>query len=94
MNNRKNKSHRFGSHRFGYHKRNPVSALWTIIIIGVAMFVVLSGLYSEARAAAWFGSAQNISPVPDGAFDVYSADLDGDGDEDVLSASVNDNTIA
>jgi hypothetical protein len=36
----------------------------------------------------------DISTSADGADSVYAADLDGDGDIDVLSASYNDNTIA
>ncbi len=35
-----------------------------------------------------------ISTAADGARSVFAADLDGDGDNDVLSASWNDNKIA
>ncbi|MCX5868059.1 MAG: VCBS repeat-containing protein, partial [Proteobacteria bacterium] len=35
-----------------------------------------------------------ISTAADGAHSVYAADVDGDGDMDVLSASVNDDKIA
>ena len=35
-----------------------------------------------------------ISTALDGAFSVHATDLDGDGDQDVLSASVDDNKIA
>jgi hypothetical protein len=41
-------------------------------------------------AAQQFGGEQVISATADGAYSVYAADLDGDGDADVLSASVND----
>ena len=34
-----------------------------------------------------FGPYQDLSPSPAGAQSVYAADLDGDGDADVLSAS-------
>jgi hypothetical protein len=35
-----------------------------------------------------------ITTKAEGAYDVHAADLDGDGDPDVLSASFNDNKIA
>ncbi len=38
-------------------------------------------------------TARTISTDADGAWSVYAADVDGDGDMDVLSASPNDNTI-
>src|SRR5262249_12879643 len=38
--------------------------------------------------------ARTISSAADGARSVYAADLDGDGDMDVLSASINDSKIA
>jgi|GEM_PF-381614 len=41
-----------------------------------------------------FGSQQVISLAADKARSVYTADLDGDGDPDVLSASENDHKIA
>ena len=41
-----------------------------------------------------FGTKQIITTLADGAVSVYTADLDNDGDEDVLSASWADNKIA
>ncbi|MCP4262232.1 MAG: choice-of-anchor D domain-containing protein, partial [Planctomycetes bacterium] len=41
-----------------------------------------------------FGSQQIVSAVADEAFSVYACDLDGDGDNDILSASLNDDKIA
>ena len=38
--------------------------------------------------------ASTISSAADGAYEVYAADLDGDGDMDVLSASPYDDKIA
>ncbi len=39
-------------------------------------------------------TARDISITADGAYSVHAADMDGDGDVDVLSASFNDDTIA
>ncbi len=41
-----------------------------------------------------FGPQQIISTSADGAFSVFAADLDGDGDQDVISASRHDGKIA
>jgi hypothetical protein len=41
-----------------------------------------------------FGAQRVITTDADGAITVFSADLDGDGDMDVLSASKNDNKVA
>ncbi|KGE86810.1 FG-GAP-like repeat-containing protein, partial [Phaeodactylibacter xiamenensis] len=41
-----------------------------------------------------FGAQQVITTSADGASSVYAMDLDGDGDADVLSASLNDDKIA
>ncbi|MGQ0700311.1 MAG: FG-GAP-like repeat-containing protein, partial [Panacagrimonas sp.] len=44
--------------------------------------------------SAVFPAVRTISTAADGAYSVFSADLDGDGDEDVLSASAQDGEIA
>ncbi|MCP3981416.1 MAG: hypothetical protein GY716_19120 [bacterium] len=49
---------------------------------------------SAACAGNPFSSDRIITTGADGARFVYAADLDGDGDADVLSASYNDDTIA
>ena len=49
---------------------------------------------ASAPAAAQFGGQQVISTQTVGLKSVYSTDLDGDGDADVLSASMGDNKIA
>ena len=41
-----------------------------------------------------FGPQQVISTAADGAHSVFAADVDGDGDTDVLSASALDDKIA
>jgi len=50
--------------------------------------------YENTDGAGSFGSQQIISTAADGAWSVFAADVDGDGDLDVLSASAGDNKIA
>ena len=50
--------------------------------------------YENIDGAGTFGVQQIISNLADGAQSVFAADLDGDGDPDVLSASGNDDTVA
>ncbi|MGA1523840.1 MAG: FG-GAP repeat domain-containing protein [Planctomycetota bacterium] len=52
---------------------------------------VATGLVAQS---AFHGPPQVISSAALGAEGVYAADLDGDGDMDVLSASITDNKIA
>jgi hypothetical protein len=47
---------------------------------------------TAGNGSAW--TEHTISTVADGAISVYAADVDGDGDQDALSASYLDNTIA
>jgi PKD repeat protein len=49
---------------------------------------------TNSQAQTTFGPQQVISTNADAAFSVYAIDLDGDGDNDVLSASANDDKIA
>ena len=50
--------------------------------------------YESDGAADPSFTARNISTSADGAYSVYAADIDNDGDMDVLSASVMDDKIA
>jgi len=54
------------------------------------LLIILCTLNSQAQ----FNPEQVITTAADGAQFVYSADLDGDGDMDVLSASTGDDKIA
>jgi plastocyanin len=49
---------------------------------------------TNSQAQTSFGPQQIISTTADGAYSVYAIDLDGDGDNDVLSASSQDDKIA
>ena len=51
-------------------------------------------LDGEELGTGSFGAQQVISTLADVARSVFAADVDGDGDTDVLSASVNDDEIA
>jgi hypothetical protein len=50
--------------------------------------------YENLDGAGTFGPQRVISAIAAGAVSVFAADVDGDGDVDVLSASIGDNTIA
>ena len=50
--------------------------------------------YENTDGAGSFGTQHVISNLADGAFSVFAADVDGDGDTDVLSASQTDDEIA
>ena len=50
--------------------------------------------YENTDGLGTFGPQQVITTSVAGAMAVYTADLDGDGDVDVLSASLGDNKVA
>ncbi|MEC8252999.1 MAG: VCBS repeat-containing protein [Planctomycetota bacterium] len=50
--------------------------------------------YENTDGLGTFGAQQAISTSADGAHSVFAADVDGDGDVDVIAASPYDNTIA
>jgi len=51
-------------------------------------------VYENLDGAGNFGPQQTISTEADGAASVFAADVDGDGDPDVFSASTGDNKIS
>ena len=63
---------------------------------------ILSASFND-NTIAWYENDGNVNPTwtaadiatsADGAISVFAADMDGDGDMDILSASYGDNTIA
>jgi hypothetical protein len=50
--------------------------------------------YENTDGLGSFGPQQVITTATDATFGVFAADLDGDGDQDVLSASINDDKVA
>ena len=57
------------------------------ILVAVAVACMASGLVGQSGL---FGTQLASATSADSAFDVYAADLDGDGDADGLSASAGD----
>ncbi|MBC8486129.1 MAG: T9SS type A sorting domain-containing protein [Bacteroidetes bacterium] len=60
-----------------------------INVIIILVLLMLNTPFSQG-----FGPQQVIAPNADDPYCVYSVDIDGDGDNDILSASSNDNKIA
>ena len=60
----------------------------------LALAALLCVLAAAPATAQPFDPGVGINPNVDGPVSVYSADIDGDGDLDVLSASLGDDTIA
>ncbi|WP_436514593.1 FG-GAP-like repeat-containing protein [Ekhidna sp. To15] len=82
---------------------DAASSVYAADIDGDGDMDVLSASQTDDRIT-WFENDGNglnptftthdISTTANGAFDVYAADVDGDGDMDVLSASLGDDRIA
>ena len=70
--------------------RRPLALAIRAALLAAPMAVALSG---PAGAQPGFDS-KTIATNADNAFSVFAADMDGDGDTDVLSASRDDNKIA
>ena len=63
-------------------------------VLSAAWFDDEIAWYENTDGLGSFGPGQTITALVDGVWSVFAADLDGDGDQDVLSASNLDNTIA
>mgnify|MGYP001494397528 CR=1 FL=1 len=63
---------------------------FSIFILGIALLFVFGG--AEATDPTWV--AEDISTNADDAYSVFAADLDSDGDMDIISASTFDDKIA
>lgn len=72
-------------HRFTSFLRTP--------LLASAVLLFTAGSVEMARSQP-FGNGADITTSANGAWSVYAADIDGDGDNDVLSASRFDDTIA
>ncbi|MHC4310577.1 MAG: FG-GAP repeat domain-containing protein, partial [Planctomycetota bacterium] len=83
----------------GHGKRSPLKIsgmIFLFMTLGLLMIPSSSqnAPNSDALFGAEFGAQIVISSSADGALSVYAADVDGDGDMDVLSASYGDDKIA
>ena len=63
-----------------------------LVLVGIVGVIVLDGARAQADLA--FGERIVAQSETDGPQSVHAADLDGDGDLDILSASMDDDKIA
>ena len=63
-------------------------------VLSASFFDDTIAWYENTDGAGSFGPQQVITTLASGATSVFSTDVDGDGDRDVLSASQGDDTIA
>ena len=92
----------FGSQQIITTSANNAHSVYACDIDGDGDNDVLSASWGDNKIAWYentdgngiFGSQQVITDSAIGASSVYSCDIDGDGDNDVLSASAGDNKIA
>ena len=59
------------------------------LVLLITIFCFTTNIFSQVEF-----TPRTITTNADNAHSVYAADIDGDGDIDVLSASSNDNKIA
>ena len=71
--------------------RRPVRILRLFAVLGLASFLPAPVLVAGDVP---FAASSAVTTTADGAWSVFAADLDGDGDLDALAASFNDDTIA
>ncbi len=65
-----------------------------IDVLIASMFDNTIAWYENLDGQGNYSVQKNITTIASGAISVFAADIDGDGDMDVLSASSSDNTIA
>ena len=71
-----------------------VSACWRAPAARIPLLLVAAGLLAGHPQGQQFGPQQTFTALADAARAVFAADLDGDGDQDVVSASADDDKIA
>ena len=92
----------FGAQQIISTNGNSVRSVYAADVDGDGDLDVLSASYTDDEISLYentdgigtFGAQQVISTSANGAWNVYAADVDGDGDIDVLSASALDDKIA
>lgn len=96
-----NGSGSFGSQQIISDEAQNASSVYAADIDGDGDMDVISSSFNDDKIAWYensdghgnFGTPQIISLNVDGAVTIYAADLDGDGDMDIISASQNDDNF-
>jgi len=63
-------------------------------VLSASLFDDRIAWYENSDGNGTFGTQQTITTLADRAASVFAADIDGDGDQDVLSASADDDKVA
>ena len=90
------------SNMFSSNMTSPVNCIYTDDIDNDGDVDILHSFYDEDYIKWYenidglgsFDTSKIITTNADGVYSIITADIDGDGDVDILSASVNDNKIA